>query len=32
MRTGFWCGDPREGDNVKEPGIDGTIILKLTFK
>jgi hypothetical protein len=23
--TRFWCGNPREGDNLKDPGVDGRI-------
>jgi hypothetical protein len=30
--TGFWLGDLREGDNLKDPGVDVTIILKWIFK
>ena len=32
MLTGFWCGNLSEGDNLKEPVIDGRIILKLIFE
>jgi hypothetical protein len=30
--TGFWWGDPREGDQLGDPSIDGRIILKRIFK
>ena len=30
--TEFWWGDLRETDHLKDPNIDGTIILKLIFK
>jgi len=26
--TGFWWGNPREGDHLGDPGIDGRIILR----
>jgi hypothetical protein len=32
VRTGFWWVDPREGDHLKDPGVDGRVILKWIFK
>jgi hypothetical protein len=29
VHTGFWWGDLREGDHVKDPGLDGRIINKI---
>jgi hypothetical protein len=29
---GFWWEDPREGDHLGDPGVDGRIILKRIFK
>ena len=28
----FWCGNLREGEHVKDPSVDGRIILKWTFE
>jgi hypothetical protein len=34
VHTGFWWGggDPREGDHLGDPGVDGRVILKWIFK
>jgi hypothetical protein len=32
MHTGVWLGDPREGNHLADPGLDGRIILKCIFK
>jgi hypothetical protein len=32
MYTGFWRGNLRERDHVEDPGIDGRIRLKWTFR
>jgi hypothetical protein len=29
VHTGFYRGNLREGDHLKDPGVDGKIILKL---
>jgi hypothetical protein len=30
--TGFWWGDLREGNHLRDPGINGRIILKWIIK
>jgi hypothetical protein len=30
--TGFWWGNPREGDHWGDPDIDGRIILRWIFR
>jgi hypothetical protein len=32
VQTGFWWENLREGDNLKDSGIDGRIILKWIFE
>jgi hypothetical protein len=32
MHTGFWWGNLREGDHLRDPGGDGRMILKRIFK
>jgi hypothetical protein len=32
VHTGFWWGDLREGEHLRDPGGDGRIILKWVFK
>jgi hypothetical protein len=32
VHTGFWWGNLREGDHLKDPRIDGRIILKCIFE
>ena len=32
MRTGFWFGDLREGDNLKDVDVDRGVLLQRIFK
>jgi hypothetical protein len=32
VHTEFWWGDMMQGGHLEDPGVDGSIILKLTFK
>jgi hypothetical protein len=32
VHTGFWWGNVRERDHLKDPGIDGRITLKWIFE
>jgi hypothetical protein len=32
VHTGFWWGDLREGDHLRDPSVDARIILKWTFQ
>ena len=32
MHTRFWCGNLKEGDHLKDPEVDGRIILKCISK
>ena len=32
VHTGFWCGNVREGNHLKDPGVDGRIILKFILE
>jgi hypothetical protein len=32
MHTGFWWGNLRERDHLKDPGMDGRMILKWIFE
>jgi hypothetical protein len=31
VHPGFWWGDPREGDHLGDPDVDGRIILRWIF-
>jgi len=30
--TGFWCGNLKESDHFEDPGLDGRIILRWSFR
>jgi hypothetical protein len=32
VHTGLQWGNPREGDHLKNPGVDGRIILKMDLR
>jgi len=32
LRTGFWSGNPKEGDHLGHTGIDGSVKLRLIFR
>jgi len=32
VHTGFWCGNLKERDHLKNPGVDGRIILRWIFR
>ena len=32
VQTGFWWGNPREGDHLEDSGVDGRTMLRWIFR